>query len=270
MAGSRESSGGSTSRATQWVLAAVLLGWMAWAAIVAQVFRDKSPVSFVSSAEHAGQFGDAFGALNALFTALAFAAVWASSRTQQRELSLQRDALELQRQELQETREELRRTAEAQEKLVAASELASERTLRAYVNVESARVKYEPATDTLVVTVAIKNYGKTPAYRLTPVTAVAVTEAFGNLAPANDQRPPMGVLAPTAAFVMTIGLQIPVQQREAIRQQALHLFVYGVVRYDDAFGQHRTLTYKVRGTGNSMLAETAQRLESADDGNDAD
>ena len=51
-----------------------------------------------------GQFGDTFGAINALFTALAFAAVWWTGWMQRGELQLQREQLDLQRQELAETR----------------------------------------------------------------------------------------------------------------------------------------------------------------------
>jgi uncharacterized protein HemX len=56
-----------------------------------------------------GQFGDLFGGLNALFSALAFGGVVYA-------ILLQRNDLELQREELKLTREELKRTAEAQEK----------------------------------------------------------------------------------------------------------------------------------------------------------
>lgn len=51
--------------------------------------------------EESGQFGDMFGAVNALFAGLAFAGViWA--------IILQKEELELQRQELKETRDEIR------------------------------------------------------------------------------------------------------------------------------------------------------------------
>lgn len=61
-----------------------------------------------------GQFGDTFGAVNALFSGLAFAGLLYTVNLQRQELSLQRRELEL-------TRIELQRTAAAQE--------ASERAL---------------------------------------------------------------------------------------------------------------------------------------------
>lgn len=58
--------------------------------------------------EQAGQFGDLFGAVNALFSGLAFSGLIYTANLQRAELSLQRKELEL-------TRTELARTAKAQE-----------------------------------------------------------------------------------------------------------------------------------------------------------
>jgi len=56
-----------------------------------------------------GTYGDMFGAVNALFSGLAFAGIILTILLQRKELSLQRE-------ELKETRKELKRTADAQEK----------------------------------------------------------------------------------------------------------------------------------------------------------
>lgn len=67
-----------------------------------------SIILFIDHWDQRGQFGDMFGAINALFSAFAFAVliytIW-----------MQREQLELQRQELEQTREELSRAADAQE-----------------------------------------------------------------------------------------------------------------------------------------------------------
>ena len=55
-----------------------------------------------------GQFGDSFGAVNALFAGLAFAGVIYAIILQKKELELQRDELGLQREELEGTRAEIR------------------------------------------------------------------------------------------------------------------------------------------------------------------
>lgn len=55
-----------------------------------------------------GQFGDMFGAINALFAGLAFAGIVLAIILQKNELSLQRQELKLQRDELAQTREEIK------------------------------------------------------------------------------------------------------------------------------------------------------------------
>lgn len=55
-----------------------------------------------------GQFGDSFGAVNALFAGLAFAGVIYAIILQKKELGLQRDELGLQRKELEDTRAEIK------------------------------------------------------------------------------------------------------------------------------------------------------------------
>ena len=62
-----------------------------------------------SNWQERGTFGDAFGALNTLFSGLAFVGIIYTIFLQRKELALQRKELEL-------TRQELKRTAEAQEK----------------------------------------------------------------------------------------------------------------------------------------------------------
>lgn len=60
-----------------------------------------------------GQFGDAFGATNALFSGMAFAGVIVALFMQRRELQLQRRQLQLQKEELELTRLEVTRSADA-------------------------------------------------------------------------------------------------------------------------------------------------------------
>ena len=62
-----------------------------------------------------GQFGDMFGAVNALFSGLAFGILIFAIWFQREELGLQREELQLQRKELELTRKELQRSASAQE-----------------------------------------------------------------------------------------------------------------------------------------------------------
>ena len=102
------------------VVASVLIAWlMSWDFITRQFGNPTRP----------GEFGDMFGAVNALFSGLAFAGVIVAILMQQAELSLQRQELRLQREEQVDTRRELARSAEAQEEQVMALKRQSE-TLR--------------------------------------------------------------------------------------------------------------------------------------------
>jgi len=78
---------------------AILLAPVAYGLIIVNIFP---------SMEARGQFGDMFGAINALFSGLAFLGVVYAILLQKKELSLQREELIM-------TRAELRRAAEAQE-----------------------------------------------------------------------------------------------------------------------------------------------------------
>lgn len=86
------------------VAVAIVIVWASIAAIVYLALPDW---------QQRGQFGDVFGAVNALFSGLAFAGLIFA-------ILLQREDLELQRQELTLTRQELARTAHAQEQSEAA------------------------------------------------------------------------------------------------------------------------------------------------------
>ncbi|KAF0195272.1 MAG: hypothetical protein FD166_2988 [Bacteroidetes bacterium] len=78
----------------------VFLTWLISFFIFIKIYNNPSTIS---------EFGDAFGAINALFSGFAFAGIIYT-------ILLQRKELVLQRKELVETRKELRRSAIAQEK----------------------------------------------------------------------------------------------------------------------------------------------------------
>ena len=90
----------------------------------------------VPEASDRGAFGDFFGAINSLFSGLAFAGIIYT-------ILLQRSELALQREELKETRKELRRSADAQERSEKAFLNQSETmTLTARINALSTIVEY--------------------------------------------------------------------------------------------------------------------------------
>ena len=93
------------SGAKIWIYA-FLIALVLWALLGAGVyyFRDDWP--------ERGQFGDMFGAANALFSALAFSGLVIAILFQTQELQAQREQLALQRAEMEFTREILSLTAE--------------------------------------------------------------------------------------------------------------------------------------------------------------
>ncbi len=84
-----------------------------------RVFKSELPVKDKSTQlkdeEIKGLFGDSFGAVNALVSALAFAGVIVSLYLQRKDLKLQRHDLKLQREELEMTRKEMEKQTEQYE-----------------------------------------------------------------------------------------------------------------------------------------------------------
>lgn len=81
----------------------IITVFLIWGLSIPLLFR------FFASMDERAKFGDMFGAVNALFSALALAGVIYTIFLQKKELTLQRE-------ELRYTREELKRSATAQEK----------------------------------------------------------------------------------------------------------------------------------------------------------
>ena len=71
-------------------------------------------ITFLPDWATRGQFGDLFGAVNALFSGLAFSGLIYAIFLQRKELSLQRQELRLQREEMEKSRAALSQQAEAQ------------------------------------------------------------------------------------------------------------------------------------------------------------
>ena len=89
--------------------------------------------------ESKGQFGDMYGALNSLFSGLAFAGVIITILLQSKELGLQREELKAQR-------EEMKRFADAQEKSeMALTKQAQSMEVAAKLNVLSAQIQVQSA-----------------------------------------------------------------------------------------------------------------------------
>ena len=113
----------------------VLVVWAAYAFIVVQA-------ASLSDWQTRGQFGDAFGALNALFSGMAFAAFVVALMLQRQELGLQRRELQLQREEMAASRVQLERQANVQAALARVT-VAQIRVVAEQVRVEALKMDAE-------------------------------------------------------------------------------------------------------------------------------
>ena len=143
------------------------------------------PFLLFDSMESRGQFGDMFGAVNSLFSALAFAGVLLA-------IILQRQELQLQRQELLLSRQELKRAAQAQEKsqeaLAAQLEVQSLATqLQALAALLSYRSTWAQQNEMLdQILLQTERHAEVYALRIEMLLARLQAKA----APASDPQPP--------------------------------------------------------------------------------
>ena len=97
-------------------LIGITTGLIVIAVIYVFAFEFLYNVLYIDDPERAGQFGDMFGSVNSLFSALAFLVISISLYLQNRELKLQRKQLELQMDEAKEARTGNLKAQEAQRK----------------------------------------------------------------------------------------------------------------------------------------------------------
>lgn len=259
-----------TDRLVGAAFAVVVLLWLAWIGLGLWLLAD-SPKGSATSLELAGSFGDLFGSLNALFTALAFVAVWWTGRMQRQELEFQREELRLQRQELELTRGELSRTATAQEQQLLDAAKASERTLRAYINAVVATCNWsEGAYQSIEVSVEFKNYGRTPGYQFATAIEVAFGKDENSLPSLPVAGSHVGVVAPGATIRSTVSKATTEESLHGLARGELNVYVRGIAQYTDAFGARRTLTFAVWTTGDKGISTTPSAMFSCTTGNDAD
>lgn len=81
--------------------------WLMLGGVVALFFLNMSMIWIIEDSNWRGTFGDQFGAVNALFSGLAFTGLIYTIILQRRDLELQRNDLKLQREELILTRQEM-------------------------------------------------------------------------------------------------------------------------------------------------------------------
>ncbi|WLA47618.1 hypothetical protein QIH80_39215 [Bradyrhizobium elkanii] len=126
-------------------------------------------------------------------------------------------------------------------RLVTNADKTAERQLRAYVFVSDAFIRNLNGPEVPVVHIHLKNYGQTPAYKLTNVGAVA----YGSFPrsefsrdPNGDQRVIIVTIPPgaeTASVVINLPFEITPERKAALQAGETAIWAFGRIEYQDAF-----------------------------------
>ncbi|MEO1921609.1 MAG: hypothetical protein ABGW84_06960 [Sphingomonadaceae bacterium] len=148
---------------------------------------------------------------------------------------------------LDETIKAVKETSEATEAMRETNtiaKLSNERQLRAYVNIEEAVLQSHPAVgESLRIWVKIRNFGSTPAYDFSILSASGWRER-PNQQPKDmmDQPHPLskGIIGPGAPITQAVDLP-PFDNAtlENLMAGRIILFITGSINYRDAFGKKR-------------------------------
>lgn len=165
-------------------------------------------------------------------------------------------------------------------RLVKSAEKTAERQLRAYVGLERGTVANLTGSGAVVATLAFKNAGQTPAYKLYTWGGMSVRPYPGpssNLIPKHDPALIRETLIlPSATFFRTEKGDIPENVKADIVAGRATLFVYGQIHYEDAFRRTRFVYFRYfcgGGHPNSITHESGVAvgwLVPHQAGNDAD
>jgi hypothetical protein len=156
-----------------------------------------------------------------------------------------------------------------------------ERQLRAYVFVSGAAVTNVTEGDGIPeAQVVIKNFGQTPAYKVVNVTGFAMDvypppKSIRLTVPKEEFSTPIAKsdLGPTQVETSTTDAKEkkrPLSQDEkaALAEGKLIIYVYGEIRYVDAFGRPQSTKYRYM-MGGPVGVRSGGRLVSCEEGNEA-
>lgn len=132
---------------------------------------------------------------------------------------------------------------------VGVMEDARNRQLRAYVCVAGAVMNFQ-SKENPEVQVEIKNFGVTPAYNLRHWIHTWIERYPLNVSlptPSDDFQMAESILPPTGTHIMVLSrpLPIPAHALPMIGTPEGTIYVYGEIRYRDAFGAERYTRYRL-------------------------
>jgi hypothetical protein len=176
-------------------------------------------------------------------------------------------------------RTQMAQAGEQTERIIAQMKETEVRDLRAYVGVSKILLDLEnmQVPEGLV---EIQNFGKTPAYKVRHNTAIGI-QTYPPSAPLPEipqpERASVTVIFPQIKNLGKVALKKPLPQGFIVGTPNLTVYVYGNIRYEDAFGNQRTSNFRFIFGGTEaavVYRDERQRLCGAmrpdSEGNDAD
>ncbi len=144
------------------------------------------------------------------------------------------------------------------------------RQLRAYVFPDQANLVWQGIAKPTGAEIVLKNSGQTPAYRLSTVAMIAVSDypLRDNLTvltiPSNHT-----VIPPAGNYAISVAMEKPLtsEQLKAIQKGTQAVYAYGVIAYADAFGECRLTRYQFYYTGSGGDNGSKIGLSYLDEGN---
>jgi hypothetical protein len=153
----------------------------------------------------------------------------------------------------------------ATRRLIESGEAAAQRQLRAYVGVSEVVCEQQIAGSARRVGITIKNFGATPAYKLTVAADAQIAFAVDQVPVATATSRTLGHLPPGLELNIprTAVLSIGPAPGDEVGTAHSRIFVYGCIEYVDTFGEPHFTRFR--------LAEGPDRkFFSCDEGNETD
>lgn len=143
------------------------------------------------------------------------------------------------------------RAAKAAQSSIAFGMDTAERQLRAYIGphtYESTVYPFEAGEYAFIAHIEMRNFGLTPAYEVSGWmhAKIEVPDAmsFGNMNDPSEKKPGF-VAFPQSGFHFNVGWPISTEEKEALRKQEKRFFIWGRVRYMDAFREPHHFTFRM-------------------------
>jgi hypothetical protein len=150
--------------------------------------------------------------------------------------------------------------------LVREAKGTSERELRAYLGVENVSLKLLQVGEKPEITIVVRNFGQTPAYRVTKFSDSKVGAIDLKDFPEEGGRS-QTALNPgeTLKTISTRDTVLTQAEYDGIKDDTIRYHFFGIVRFIDAFGKKRFVRYRFHTYGERLFA--AGQMAVAEGGN---